>query len=496
MLDLPVPGLVEDRNRPTIGDLEQRAAPTAAPTLDGARLRGLIPYGVESRDLGGFREVIEPGALANTSTTDLIATVDHGGVPIGRHPGTLQLEHRDDGMHWSVALPESRSDVREAVERGDLCAGSWRMIVARDHWVGQVRHIDEIRELRDVAVVSNPAYAASTVGHRSTTPPPPAGPTPGPTQRGGRLRVEDRAQTGATVESRIIEAMAGVPRGEARDLTHATASPVEPDDIRNALIDALRANAVVLQAGANLVTTDKKAVTWPILTGDVNVAFYDELEEITVSDVDLATLEIPVKALKAIVRGSSEAFEDSDPDLLQVVADNINLAMALKGDRELAVGNDAKGFKGLLNVTGTQSLAVGGALTWDPIVKAAGLLAEALVPGPYAVLLGPRPATALALTKETTTSNLYAGKPDGVPPVFGTSWFPVTVGVSPTTSAIVFAPKQLTVVLRKAVTVEVDRSQEFSSDAVLVRGRYRLGMDVAHPTAIVKLTGIDAPAIT
>ena len=229
-------------------------------------------------------------------------------MPIARHPGTLQLEHCDDGLHWSLELPESRSDVRQAVERGDLCAGSWQMIVGRDEWRGNVRHIHEIAELRDVAVVSNPAYQASVVEHRSTTPP-----RRPDTPRGRSLRVEDRAQTGGTVESRIVEAMAGVPPGEARDLTHATASPVEPDDIRNALIDALRANAVVLQAGAQLVTTDRKAVTWPILTGDVDVAFYDELDEITASDVDLDELEIPIKALKALVRGSSEAFEDSDP---------------------------------------------------------------------------------------------------------------------------------------------------------------------------------------
>ena len=48
-------------DRPTAGQLEDRALPLE---LDGRRIRGLIPYGVESRDLGGWREVIDPGALA------------------------------------------------------------------------------------------------------------------------------------------------------------------------------------------------------------------------------------------------------------------------------------------------------------------------------------------------------------------------------------------------------------------------------------------------
>src|SRR4051794_21961304 len=106
-------------DRPSPGELEARSTPEA-PTIEGRRLRGIVPYGVESRDLGGWREVIEPRALRSARLDDLVATVDHAGIPIGRYPTTLDLEDRDDGAHWAVSLPESRSDVREAVQRGDL----------------------------------------------------------------------------------------------------------------------------------------------------------------------------------------------------------------------------------------------------------------------------------------------------------------------------------------------------------------------------------------
>jgi hypothetical protein len=69
-----------------------------------------------------------------------------------------------------VQLPESRSDVREAVERGDLKAGSWRMVVARDSWDGDVRHVQAIAELRDVSVVTAPAYPTAATEYRSTNP--------------------------------------------------------------------------------------------------------------------------------------------------------------------------------------------------------------------------------------------------------------------------------------------------------------------------------------
>jgi hypothetical protein len=82
--------------------VEQRAAPDVA--VEGRRLRGVIPYDVESRDLGGWRERIAAGALAGAELGDLVATLDHAGVPLGRYPGTLVLEERADGVHWAVEL--------------------------------------------------------------------------------------------------------------------------------------------------------------------------------------------------------------------------------------------------------------------------------------------------------------------------------------------------------------------------------------------------------
>jgi HK97 family phage prohead protease len=152
-------------SRPMVGQVEERQAP--ALEVDGRKIRGKIPYGVESRDLGGFREVIEAGALNQTQLDDLVVTVDHVGLPLGRYPGTLELEDRSDGLHWSVDPPKSREDIREAVERGDLKAGSWRMVVGRDEWRGDVRHVLEIAQLRDVSVVTRPAYDAASVELRS-----------------------------------------------------------------------------------------------------------------------------------------------------------------------------------------------------------------------------------------------------------------------------------------------------------------------------------------
>jgi uncharacterized protein len=155
---------MSENNRPKAGKLETRHAEI---TADGRRIRGVIPFGIESRDLGGYREIIEPTALRGANLDDLIARVDHQGVPIGRFPRTLEVEERSNGLHWSVTPPASRADLLEAIERGDLRAGSWQMVVAEDRWQGDVRHVERIGELRDVSVVSSPAYPAATVEYRA-----------------------------------------------------------------------------------------------------------------------------------------------------------------------------------------------------------------------------------------------------------------------------------------------------------------------------------------
>ena len=97
---------------------------------------------------GRMSEVIEPTALRGARLDDLTLTVEHAGVPLGRYPRTLELQERSDGLHWSAEPPQSRQDVIEAVQRGDLRAASWRMRVGRDEWHGDVRHVQEIAELR------------------------------------------------------------------------------------------------------------------------------------------------------------------------------------------------------------------------------------------------------------------------------------------------------------------------------------------------------------
>ena len=50
---------MSNQNRPIPGQIEERQAPDL--NADGKKIRGVIPYGVESRDLGGFKEIHRTG---------------------------------------------------------------------------------------------------------------------------------------------------------------------------------------------------------------------------------------------------------------------------------------------------------------------------------------------------------------------------------------------------------------------------------------------------
>jgi HK97 family phage major capsid protein len=444
---------------------------------------------------------MSPGCLAGARMDDLVATVDHGGVPIGRHPGTLRLEQRNDGLAWSVELPESRADVREAVERGDLCAGSWRMVVGRDEWRGDVRHIHEVRELRDVSVVSSPAYAASVVEHRSQpATSPPAGPTPGPAQRAGGLRVEDRTDDAPSLDSRVSDAIRSVRLGEVRSLTTTSADPIAPPELATFLWDRLRPMSIALASGLRIIETDRESITWPRLTADVDPTWTAETVQIPAGDPGFADMTATPKKLAHRVEMSNEVVDDSDPSAVDVVNAHLATVLSLKLDTAIFEANPAttpNSIRGLRWTPGVQQVdmgADGAALgDYDVFIEAVGMLRAANVPGPYAIAAHPSVLTALELLKEEATSNLQLGQPADMPPFFVSSALSTTEtkGINADTrSAYVYAPAQVVLVRRKDAEIELDRSRLFDRDMSEMRAKLRADLLVPNPESVVRVVGI------
>lgn len=527
-------------NRPVAGQVEERSE---ALGVEGRRIRGVIPYGRQSADMGGWREVISPGALRGAKMDALVARVDHAGVPLGRFPGTLTIEDRDDGAHWSVEPPASRQDIVEAVSRGDLKAGSWRMIVGRDHWVGDVRHVDEIRELRDVSVVTNPAYEDALVELRSnpqdqkeqtmSTSVPDTGnqdqheqhqeeaqegtenrsqqensseageSRQKPENRSqGRLRVEDRRQE-QVGETRVMDALAEelhrVSPGESRALSDSIS--IAPPQVGQVLFDRLRAQAVMLQTGIRTMPIGAKAETWPTITGDIAPAVYAEGLAITPSDPTFGSVTATPKKIAALVQLDNEVIDDSSPAAVSVLNDHLLKVFALTVDKQLLEGAGFPQITGLKNLAGIQTLSAGAngaSATFDTLMDALALLDAVNVPRERVAVVGHTRNLATLRKLRSTANGEYLM--ESALPAMGLNanqfyWTPQlstneTMGTSTTTNSIyLFDTQNVIYVPRTSLQIVLDRSRLFNSDQSELRATMRADLIVPSPNAVVRVTG-------
>jgi uncharacterized protein len=128
-----------------------------------------------SEDLGGFTEIILPGAFANVlrSNPNVVMLFDHAGIPLARTAsGTLRIWEDSIGLADQFTLGSSpyASSIREAVQRGDLASQSFSFVVRKDKWAQvngvTLRSIIEVSKLWDCSLVSSPAYSSTDVTMR------------------------------------------------------------------------------------------------------------------------------------------------------------------------------------------------------------------------------------------------------------------------------------------------------------------------------------------
>ncbi len=143
-------------------------------------IRGMAAvYDKLSANLGGFREIIAPGAFEETDMSDVRGLFNHdSNFVLGRNrSNTLRLERASDGLGYEIDVPDTqtiRDLVLAPIQRGDVSQSSFGFIVGRgnDEWDENdegvlIRTIKKVRELFDVSPVTFPAYPDTSVGERS-----------------------------------------------------------------------------------------------------------------------------------------------------------------------------------------------------------------------------------------------------------------------------------------------------------------------------------------
>jgi HK97 family phage prohead protease len=136
-------------------------------------------FNKKSDDLGGFREIIKPGAFSRSlkEGADVRMLINHDANRVlGRTAAnTLDLEEDNVGLKFRCELPDTSyaRDLSESVNRGDISQCSFGFITRKQAWV-QDKDADEedcyTRELHDVdlfdtSAVTFPAYPDTEVQH-------------------------------------------------------------------------------------------------------------------------------------------------------------------------------------------------------------------------------------------------------------------------------------------------------------------------------------------
>lgn len=158
--------------------IETRSFELRASANDDFTLEGTaVSYDCLSQDLGGYRERVMPGAFTRSlkQGADVKCLLNHDvNVVFGRtKSGTLRLEDTRKGLLFRCQLDENISSHRDAyisVKRGDLNECSFAFVIApggdaydevtENGKRFMRRTITDVAELRDVSVVTYPAYNA------------------------------------------------------------------------------------------------------------------------------------------------------------------------------------------------------------------------------------------------------------------------------------------------------------------------------------------------
>lgn len=143
---------------------------------DETKIKGYgAVFNKRSENLGGFYEVIEPGAFDGVLGDDVRALINHNSdLILARTTSkTLKLWVDENGLGYEVEMPDTTyaRDLMVSTKRGDISQSSFGFIVDDDTWEEKegivLRTIKKIKRLLDVSVVTYPAYPDTSAATRS-----------------------------------------------------------------------------------------------------------------------------------------------------------------------------------------------------------------------------------------------------------------------------------------------------------------------------------------
>jgi HK97 family phage prohead protease len=157
---------------------EIRSTTELRATDEGKLVGYAARYNSPSHDLGGFREIILPGAFDRTleENPDILALAEHDSTKVlGRTTaGTLRITPDEYGLKVEIDPPNTSvgRDLTELVRRGDIRGMSFRFRPYANGASMDLNQTPPLRtlrsvELKEVSVVVDPAYPETSISVRA-----------------------------------------------------------------------------------------------------------------------------------------------------------------------------------------------------------------------------------------------------------------------------------------------------------------------------------------
>jgi len=158
--------------------MEYRYLKLEETNVESRTIRGVaVPYNSPSQLLTDrarpYREEFRMGAFPHIGeNVAMYVQHDHRSLPLARTgAGTLRFTESERGLMFEADLPESRPDILEAVERGDIAGVSIGFSPIKDEWKHRSDKIPSSRtilsaHLYELSLVANPAYPHATISQK------------------------------------------------------------------------------------------------------------------------------------------------------------------------------------------------------------------------------------------------------------------------------------------------------------------------------------------
>ena len=307
--------------------------------------------------------------------------------------------------------------------------------------------------------------------------------------------------TGAMIRAVAFGAKTEQERRALSEGTDSAGGFSVPTILSAQIIDRLRAQSVLIRAGARTVPLSSDQNVIAKLTADPTPAWRAESAAIAVSDPTFGAVSLAPKSLAVLVKFSRELLADS-VNLEAALLAAVTGAMALELDRAGLFGTGADNQpRGVVNVSGINAVALNAKLTahaggaYGPLVAARTALLTANAGEPTGFVMSPREDGVLTGLRDGNGQPVMAPPKIAAVQALVTTSVATNLGVGTNESTIVagnFA--HLLIGMRETLRLSVLRERYAETGELALVAHMRADIAVEHPLAFCAVTGVKPEA--